>query len=74
MAADTLSSVARWHAIVYYRTGDGLLDVEMTLGEIRDLHERIELGPHWDTIELIEIRRANHIDDAKLVFEQVKRS
>ena len=33
------------------------LTVEMLLREIEDLHDRIELNSHWDTVELIEIRR-----------------
>ena len=72
MTDDALSNLARWHAVVYYRTGAGTLDVEMYLEEIEDLHDRIEKGPHWDTVELIEVRRVNHIDSAKLTVEQAE--
>ena len=58
MTDDALSSLARWHATVTYRTDAGPLDVPMLLREVWDLHDRIEQGPHWDTIEKIEILRA----------------
>src|SRR5262245_201054 len=66
MAEDALSSLARWHAVMRYRTDAGLLDDETLLREIVDLHEWIECGPHWDTIERIEIWPINHTDDASL--------
>ena len=72
MADDALSTKARWHAVVTYRTGFDPLTVEMSLREIEDLHDKIELGPHWDTVELIEIRRINHTDSAKLTLEQAE--
>jgi hypothetical protein len=71
MADDALKG-ARWHAVVTYRTGAEPHVVEMPLEEIADLHERIELGPHWDTVELIEIRRVNHIDSPTLTLAQAK--
>jgi hypothetical protein len=73
MADDALSRLARWHAVVHYRADAGLVDVEMHLREMGDLHERIELGPHWDTIDRIEIRRINHVDSARLTLEQAKK-
>ena len=72
MAGDALRTEARWHAVVRYRTGGDPLTVEMFLREIEDLHDRIEQGPHWDTVELIEIRRVNHFYSAKLTLEQAK--
>ena len=44
MADGALSTEARWHAVVSYRTGGAPLAVEMSLEEIEDLHDRIELG------------------------------
>src|SRR5258708_5141049 len=73
MADDALSSLARWHAVEHYRADTGLIDVEMLLHEMADLHDRIECGPHWDTIERIEIRRINHIDSATLTLEQAQK-
>ncbi|WP_234053637.1 MULTISPECIES: hypothetical protein [unclassified Xanthobacter] len=47
----------RWRAVVHYRTDAGVLDVEHFLEELGDIHDRVEAGPHWDTIERIEILR-----------------
>jgi hypothetical protein len=62
----------RWHATVYYRTEAGTLDVHHDFEEIADLHDLVELGPHWDTIERIEITRVNHITGPTLTVEQSK--
>lgn len=64
---------ARWQATVYYRTDGGTLDVVHDLEEIADIHDRIEAGPHWDTVEKIEIIRVNHIDGAELTVEAAER-
>ena len=72
MAGDALRTEARWHAVVRYRTGGDVLTVEMSLRELEDLHDRIDQGPHWDTVELIEIRRVNHFYSAKLTLEQAE--
>lgn len=72
MANDTSMSCARWQAVVTYRTGAEPRIVEMPLEEIADLHMKIELGPHWDTVELIEIRRVNHIDSPSLTLSEAR--
>ena len=72
MAEDALSTEARWHAVVTYRTNDVPLTVEYFLREIEDLHERIELGPHWDAVELIQVRRINPIFSEKLTLDQAE--
>ena len=70
---DALSTNARWHAVVKYRTRVGRpLDVEMYLEEIGDIQDRIEHGPHWDSVEIVEIRRINHTDSLKLTPEQAE--
>ena len=51
----------------YYRSDAGLVDVDILLEELVELHDRIELGPHWDAIERIRI---NHIDSLTLPLEQ----
>lgn len=67
----TLKSDARWHAVVQYRTAVGApKNVEIYLDEIGDIHGHIEHGPHWDTVELVEIRRINHIANPNLTLEQ----
>jgi hypothetical protein len=63
----------RWHAEVHYRTDNGPLLVEHDFEELMELHDRIELGPHWDTIEKIEVFRVNHNTATDLTVEQSKR-
>ncbi|GEP60551.1 hypothetical protein [Reyranella soli] len=65
-------SGARWHAVVTYRTNAEPYVVEMSLKEIGDLHMKIERG-HLDTVELIEIRRVNHVDSPTLTLAQASR-
>lgn len=61
----------RWHAIAYYRTEQsGTIDVHHDLEELAELHDLIEHGPHWDTIERIEIVRLNHVTAEDLTVEQ----
>jgi hypothetical protein len=62
--------LARWHAIVNYRTDNGTVAVDHHLEEIKDLHDLVEQGPHWDTIEKIEIVRIDHCTSDKLTVEQ----
>jgi hypothetical protein len=73
MTDDALSSLTRWRATVTYRTDAGPADVPILLREIGDLHDRIEHGPHWDTIIKINIHRANHIDNRTLTIEQAEK-
>jgi hypothetical protein len=66
-----LRTDARWQAVVQYRTGaETPMNVESYLDEIGDIHDHIERGPHWDTVELVEIRRINHTDSPNLTLEQ----
>lgn len=67
--ADELPLI-RWHAVAYYRTANGQLDVHHDLEELAELHDRIERGPHWDTVERIEVFRVNHNTAADLTVEQ----
>ena len=60
----------RWHAVAYYRYEKGTVDIHHDLEELFELHDLIEHGPHWDTIEKIEIARVNHDTDEKLTVEQ----
>lgn len=50
--------IIRWRATVYYRTARGTVDVSHDLSELADLHNLVERGPHWDTIERVEITRS----------------
>jgi hypothetical protein len=68
-----LRTDARWHAVVQYRTGLGTpMNVEMYLEEIGDIQDHIERGPHWDTVEVVEIRRINHIASPNLTLKQAE--
>jgi hypothetical protein len=60
----------RWHAVVHYRTDDGTIDVEHDVEELGELHDLIERGPHWDTIERIEVLRVNPCAATDLTVEQ----
>ena len=47
-----------WRAIVYYRTATGSVDVEHYFEKLRDLHELVEQGPNWNSIDRIARRCA----------------
>lgn len=65
----------RWHAEVSYRTDkpNNFLLVEHDLSELADLHDLIERGPHWDTVEEITITRVNHSTGKDLTIEEAKK-
>ena len=60
----------RWRAVEHYRTETGTVYAEHHLEELEELHDYIDLGPHWDTIEKIEVFRINHVSDEKLTVER----
>jgi hypothetical protein len=45
----------RWHATVYYRTDQGMVEVEHDCEELEELHDLIERGPNWNTIDRIVV-------------------
>jgi len=50
----------RWAAqIIYRRNKDTLEQRNVLLEELKHLHNIVERGPHWDTIEQITIKRFN---------------
>lgn len=63
----------RWRVIVWYRTEHGLLDVEHFIEELEDLHDLVEAGPHFDTIENISIFRVDHVDGDALTVEAAQK-
>jgi hypothetical protein len=67
-----LPNEASWHSAVFYRTASGTLGIVHELSEFADLHDLVERGPHWDTIEKIEIVRINHVTDVALTVEQAE--
>jgi hypothetical protein len=62
----------RWEATITYRTDDGQVDVTHDLEEIADLHELVERGPHWDTIERIVVVRVNHVTSVDLTIDRAE--
>jgi hypothetical protein len=62
----------RWHAVATYRADSGPVDVHHDLEELAELPCLIEHGPHWDTIEKIEIYRVNPCTAADLTVEQAE--
>lgn len=63
----------RWQATVHYRTDHGTADVVHDLEELADLHDLVERGPHWDTIEYISIIKINHSTSETLTVEQAEK-
>lgn len=63
----------RWQATVHYRTEHGTADVIHDMEELADIHDLIERGPHWDTIQKIEIFRINHCSSEALTVEQAEK-
>lgn len=49
----------RWTATVFYRSASGPIDVTHDLEELEELQSLVEAGPHWDTIDRIEIVRSD---------------
>ena len=52
-----MTEPARWIAEIVYQTDAGPVDVVHYLSELEDLHDLVEQGPHWDTIDQILVRR-----------------
>ena len=46
----------RWTATIWYRTDAGIVDVEHAFEELDMLHDLVECGPDFYTIDRIEIR------------------
>jgi hypothetical protein len=46
----------RWLAVVTYRSESGPIHVDHHFQELEELHDLIERGPDWNTIENIVIR------------------
>lgn len=53
----------RWTATVWYRTDAGVVDVEHHIEELDMLHQIVERGPDFYTIDRIEIRHTENKDD-----------
>lgn len=63
----------RWLAEISYNTENGPVVVPHDLEEISDLHDLVERGPHWDTIDHIQIFRMCHITAENLTVEAAEK-
>ena len=68
-----MSDEPRWMATIWYRTENGLVNVDHYIEEIEELHNIVERGPHWDTVNGIVIKRINHVDSRTLTVEAAER-
>ncbi len=60
---------ARWRVIIFYRSDNGLIDVEYGVQELSEIEPIVERGPDWNTIERIEIK-LNMVAYAGLTLEK----
>lgn len=47
----------QWVVTIWYRTDGGIVDVVHDVEELCEVAELVERGPHWDTIDKIEITK-----------------
>lgn len=50
----------RWTASITYRSERGPAVVQYQFEELEDLHQIVEAGPDWHTIEFIDVRLTNN--------------
>lgn len=65
--------VMRWQVTIWYRSELGSLDVQHAVDEIEEVHDLVEAGPDWNTVEKIEIVLANK-SDPDLTLEDARRA
>ncbi len=59
----------RWHATIYFNSDAGCIDVEHDFEELEELHDIVERGPDWNTIDRIVVTLARKTAE-KLTVEQ----
>lgn len=62
----------RWTATIYYRSEGGIVDVMHDIDELEDLQELVERGPHFGTIDRIDVRYV-HAGKLVLTLEEAER-
>lgn len=62
----------RWHATIFYRSEAGTVDVDHDIEELEELHDLVERGPDWNTIEQIIVTLARTTDE-ELTIEEAER-
>lgn len=65
--------IARWLATIYYRSETGGVDVDFDIEEIEELHDIVEAGPDWHTIDKIVVTLARREDDTMTLEEAAVR-
>ena len=60
----------RWIAKISYRTDSGINIETHEFEELDELHNIVELGPHWDTIVGIAVNIQRHSDSDMLTVEK----
>jgi len=68
-----MSTTPRWHAEVDYRTDGGVVTVPHDVEELCELHDLIERGPSFYTIEKIVIWPQGACASNTLTIEQAER-
>lgn len=65
------SSDPRWIATVTYRSAEhGMIDVQHHLEELFEIHDLVERGPDWNTIEkVVVILNPKHQHDYSTIEE-----
>ena len=63
------ATTARWKATIWYNSETGPLDVEHGIEELEELHDIVERGPDWNTIDRITITLDRKSDEG-LTIEQ----
>lgn len=67
-----LNRGTRWVAVLFYRTDNGIIDVEHAFEELSDIEGIVERGPDWHTLDRVEIRlRENYMPE--LTIEQSRK-
>lgn len=63
----------RWKAVVFYRSSiSGAVDIEYDIEELHELHEIIERGFDWNTIERIEVTLSRPTNDGMVIEDIFK--
>lgn len=55
----------RWSGIITYLTNNGPLSAEYSFDEIEDLHDIVERGPNFYTIESIVVKLKDRTPDTE---------
>lgn len=59
----------RWKATIKYRSDAGLIEETHRLGEMYEIHDIVEAGPHWDCLIELRVERINHSVSPTLTIE-----